>query len=129
MPGDAAVARRDSTSRSAILVEHVQPFEQRPCRAPQHVGHRRRRHPRRQDQREIALHRWLQRQRTVRCQLHASDQQPDLEPEERRRPDRRIGLEGTCLPHDLPSPLRRHPTNRPTRCRLHDARGGRDVHR
>src|SRR5207247_1213888 len=65
-------------------------------------------------------------QRPMPRHLGRGHQQPDLEPEERRRPDGRVGLERARPPYHRSTGLHRLPA---TRCRLHGARRGRDPYR
>src|SRR2546426_620632 len=83
---------------------------------------------RRQQPRAVTHHRRLRGQRSIPRRLGPSHQQPALEPEERRRPDGRVGLEGACLSHYLPTAFHRHPSPNPFRCRLNSASRGGDVH-
>src|SRR3989454_788924 len=125
-PGPAAVPCRDAGP--PILIEHLEPLEQRPHGPPQDVGHLGGGDARRKHQRQVPLDRRLQRQRPVYDQIALGGGDPHLEAEQRRRPHRRVGLEGACPPHRLPAPLHRHPAHLPTRCRFHVAVRGSGTH-
>jgi hypothetical protein len=123
MPSHTAVPRRDA--RPPVLVEHLEPLEQRSHRAPQDVGHLGGADARRQHQRQVPLDRRLQRQRPVGDQGAFRGGQPHLEPEQRSRPHRGVRLEGAGPPHGFPAPFHGHPTHGLARCRFHvAARGG-----
>ena len=96
---------------------------------PQYVGHLGGRDSRRQHERQVALHRRLQRQRPVRDQAPLGGGQAHLEPKQGSGPHWGVRLQGTGPPHRLPTPFHRLPANSPTRCRAYVARRRCDGYR
>src|SRR3989442_207946 len=84
VPGHAAVPCRDAGP--PILIEHLEPLEQRPHGPPQDVGHLGGGDARRKHQRQVPLDRRLQRQRPGYDQVALGGGDPPLEAAQRGRP-------------------------------------------